>query len=105
APRTTCVVQSTHCYSYWSPEANEESNTPWVIHLTQIPVSYTTLDTLWRYSLVYELKLLIMLCENAELNDFNSSVHTRKSLKDKAGSHKKIYHNAIQKYKPILNEL
>lgn len=69
-------------------------------------MSYTTVDTLWGHILVYVLKLLILFCENAELNDFNSFVHTRKAVKDKAVPHKEIYHNAIQKKKKtILNEL
>lgn len=70
-------------------------------------MSYTTVDTLWGHILVYVLKLLILFCENAELNDFNSFVHTREAVKDKAVPHKEIYHNAIQKKKKktILNEL
>lgn len=40
-------------------------------------------DTLWGYSLVYEMNLLIMLYENAELNNFNSSVHTQEAVRTK----------------------
>lgn len=62
-------------------------------------MSYTTVDTLWGHILVYVVKLLILFCENAELNYFNSFVHTREAVKDKAVPHKEIYHNAIQKKK------